>query len=312
MAADLVFLLILFYSVVFGARRGFYKEVIQTLAMLAALLAARYLHGSIGKGIAASVGIPEIAGEIAGGVVVFVVAFLAFAIVGRLLLKKFKGQGVDDRLDDGAEAVADALAGDTKPGPVTLLTNPIAGKNGIVYWSDKILGAGLGFLKGTITGLLLFGVVVYADRCGWTTSFARSIEESHVASLYHAHVEPYLESYPEFRIVRSLDEIWNLSQEIETSEQAAKLQNHPQLQSLKHHPKVQALLKDPDAQAAWRARDVKALLKNPQVRELLADDEFRARLGEVDWGAVRADVGGLDSITPETKSPSDDPQETPR
>jgi len=308
MAADLVFLLILFYSVVFGARRGFYKEVIQTLAMIFALIMARYLHGSVGGGLAATLGIPEIAGQIAGGVVVFVVAFLVLAIVGRLILKKVKGQGVDDRLDDGAEAVADAIAGDTKQGPVTLLTNPIAGKAGIVYWSDKILGAGLGFVKGTITGLLLFGVIVYADRCGWTTSFARSIEGSHTASLYHANIEPWLESYPEFKIVRSLDEIWNLSQEIESAEQAKKLQNHAQVQSLKNHPKVKELLQDPDAQAAWRERDVQALLKNPKVRELLADDEFRERLGEIDWSAVRADVGGLDSVpAPNEDQPQADP-----
>ncbi|MEZ6188550.1 MAG: CvpA family protein [Planctomycetota bacterium] len=293
MAADLVFLLILFYSVVFGARRGFYKEVIQTLALLGALLLARYLHGTVGGSVASALGVPEILGEIAGGVVVFVVGFLVIAIVGRLILKKVKGQGADDRLDDGAEAVADAIAGDTKQGPVTLLTNPIAGKNGIVYWSDKILGAGLGFVKGCVTGLLLFGVIVYADRCGWTTSFARSIEASHVATLYKSQVEPYLESYPEFKIVRSLDEIWNLSQELETQAQAEQLRNHPELQSLKNHPKVQELLRDPDAQAAFRARDVKTLLQNPKVRALLADDEFRARLGEVDWSSVRADINGL-------------------
>ena len=105
--------------------------------------------------------VPLMLAEVAAVVMLWVAVFFVVAVLGRLLLKKIRGKGLDDNLDEGAEAVADAIGGDTSKGPMTLLTDPIASKRGMFYWSDKIFGAGLGLLKGVVTGYLLFALVLY-------------------------------------------------------------------------------------------------------------------------------------------------------
>jgi len=208
--ADLLFCIVLFYAFILGARRGLYKEVVQTAALIIAVLVAKAMREPAGQSIHSASGgkLPLMLAEVAGVIVVFVAAFIVAAVIGRLILKKLRGKGIDDNLDNSAEAIADALAGDTTKGPVTLLTDPIASRRGLFYWSDKILGAVLGLFKGLISGYLLFALVIYADRAkGWDSALARWIESSYATRVYKEYIERYLVTFPEYRIASSLGDM---------------------------------------------------------------------------------------------------------
>lgn len=293
MAADLVFLLIVFYSAVFGARRGLFKEVVQVAALVVGIAVARLLRVPAGAAVAAKSGLPVLLAEVAAVIAVWVVTFLAVAIAGRLVLKKLRGKGADDRLDDKAEGIADAIGGDTTKGPVTRFTDPLATKNGVFYWSDKLLGLLLGVCKGIVTGWILFGFVLWADRLGWPSSFARSIESSHAAAAFVEHMDPLLRASPEYQLATKVTAMRAIAEVVKTdAARFERLKQHPEMSALSRDPKVQALAQDPEVAAAWSRRDVPALLRNPKVQELLKDPDVRAKVAAVDWERVRDAVNG--------------------
>jgi uncharacterized membrane protein required for colicin V production len=297
--ADGIFALILFYSFIAGARRGFYKEVVQTLALILSISFTRGFYEAAGERLAATSGMPVMLGHVVGGCVLWVVSFFVAAVVGRLILKKIRGKGVDDALGEGAEAVADALGGDTTKGPVTLLTDPIATKTGLFYWSDKILGSGLGLLKGIATGYVLFGMAVYADRAkGWNSYFVNSIEESYAAEGYQVLIEPYLATFPEYKIVASLTHMKELVELIKAEPwRFAAFATHNELRGISQHPRVQELAKDEAILKAWRAGKLSSLFFDEKVRALLTDASFRDAVGTVNWAKVRDDTQTADKAS---------------
>ncbi|RMG11660.1 MAG: CvpA family protein [Planctomycetota bacterium] len=294
--ADAVFAIILLYSFIAGARRGFYKEAVNAVAMVVSIAVTRSLYESVGAKLSAATGdrVPLMLAEAVGAAVVWAASFFVAAVVGRLVLKKIRGKGIDDNLEEGAEALADALGGDTTKGPVTLLTDPIATKTGIFYWSDKILGAGLGVLKGAITAYIVFGLCLYADRArGWNSAFVRSVESSWAAGLYRHSIDPYLRTFPAYRLAASLGHINGIADAVKAAPwRLAVLAGHPEMQSLARSQRVRELTQDDAIIEAWRAGDLKRLLLEEKVRALLSDAEFRARLADVDWERVRRDVEG--------------------
>ena len=212
---------------------------------------------------------------------------------GRLILKKLRGTGVDDRLDDGAERFADRIGGDTQKGPITLLTDPLASKNGFFYWSDKLLGLLLGLVKGALTGFILLGGVVYAEQWGYSTALAESVRASRTAELFETHVDPYLRAIPEYDLARDVTEIKATAEAIHA--QPSKLRDlveHPQLAGFRRDPRLQALGQDPKVREAWNKRECSKLLLDPKVQELLRDPAFRAKVAQVDWDRVRRDLDG--------------------
>lgn len=296
--ADAVFLLILFYSLVFGMRRGFYKEVVQTIALVVAIVAAKVAREPAGLSLQHSTGLPLMVAEVAAVVAIWVSVFFVTAVVGRLILKKMRGKGIDDNLGEGAESVADAIGGDTTKGPLTLLTDPIASKRGIFYWSDKILGGGLGLLKGVVTGYLVFGLIVYAAHAkGWESSFAESIEGSYATKIFKEHIETtFLNTIPEYRIVKGLDDMRAIGKLIDDKEHGeARMERFvkdPRLKTISEHPKVKELAKDPEVMKAWEERHLPSLLKNDKVRAALSDPELRKRVAAVEWEEIRDELAG--------------------
>lgn len=289
--ADLVFGIVVFYAVVFGARRGFYKEVVQLVALLVGISVARTARVPAGAALASKTGLPVLAAEVAAVVGVWVAAFFVTALVGRLLLKKLRGKGLDDRLDAGAEGLADAISGDTTRGPVTLLTDKVVSKRGLFYWSDKLLGALLGLVKGALTGYVLFGVAIYADRLGYESRFASSAEDSYAGALFVRELDPVLRQFAEYQLavkVRDMREIARLVHEEPRRFEA--FAGHQELVALARDPRVQALAREPDVRAAWDRRDLRGLLLDPRVHALLADPDLRERVAAVDWGRVREAV----------------------
>lgn len=306
--ADAIFALILFYSFVLGARRGFFKEVVQFLALVVGVALARGFMHAGGAWIHGKVGGPPLLAEAGAAVAIWVVAFFLTTLIGRLVLKKLQGRGVDDRLDEGAEAVADALGGDTVKGPVTLMTDPIASKTGIFYWSDKLLGALLGVAKGAVTGYLLFGLLIFADRAGWENRMAASIEGSWAARLYERALDPYLRSYPEYQIARSLGEMRGVARAVkENPGRATALQDHPELRALAQDERILALGRDAEIRQAWNERDLSKLLLNDKVRALLSDRELREKVARIDWARVRGDIEGRSPAGSGAAEPARDP-----
>lgn len=291
--ADAVFALVIFYSFILGARRGFYKEVVQFVALVASVYVTQRVYDQAGARLAGSTGAPLVLANALAAVVVWVVSFFVIAVVGRLVLKKLRGKGVDDNLGEGAEALADALAGDTTKGPVTLLTDPIASKRGLFYWSDKLLGAGLGLVKGIITGYVLFGIVVYVDKLReWDWAFARSVEGSHAAAFFHDNVEPILaDELPAYRIILGLEHMKAIAELVKQDpRRAVAFVEHPQVKALHSNPRVTELAHDPAIRAAWSQHDLPTLLRDEKVRALLADRDLRKAVAAVDWEKVHADV----------------------
>ena len=318
--ADAVFALILFYSLIFGARRGFYKEVIQFVALIVAISVARKLAGPAGAAISDATSLPVTAAEVIAVIGVWIVAFFAVALIGRLILKKLRGKGVDDSLGESAEAVADALAGDTTKGPLTLLTDPIASKRGMFYWSDKLLGAGLGLCKGVITCIVIGALVVYANRArDWDWSFAKSVEDSYGRDLFQGTIEPYLVTFPEYRIATSWGEMKRIAQLVKQDPRRfITFAEHPELKGLRNDPRIAELAQDPEVHKAWMSRDLVGLLKNEKVRATAGDAEFRARLAAINWERVRKDVeasqalGAQPPAPPEPPRPPLEPSPSPR
>lgn len=290
--ADAIFAVILLYSFIAGARRGFYKEVVQTLALVVSIYITRMFYHQAAESLVTSTGMPHMLGHAVGGVALWVASFFVAAVLGRLILKKIRGKGVDDALGESAEALADAIGGDTTKGPVTLLTDPIATKTGIFYWSDKILGALLGLLKGLITAYILFGIFVFADHANnWNSYFVKSIETSWAAKLYEGAIEPYLATFPEYKIAASLGHLNKIAQLIHDEPwRFVELVTHPELTPLAKSEEIQELRNDEQIKKQWEKRDVKGLLLNEKVRALLGDEGFRKTLGDVNWANVHADV----------------------
>lgn len=307
--ADLLFGIIVFYALVFGARRGFYKELVGFIALIAAISLAREARVPAGVALSAKFGWPVLVAEVAAVVGVWIAAFFAVALVGRLLLKKIRGKGADDRLEDGAEVVADAIAGDTTKGPVTLLTDKITpSKRGIFYWSDKLLGALLGLVKGVITGYVLFGVILYADRLGYENRFARSIDASYAGALFVRELDPFLRQFPEYELAVKVSDIREIARLVhEDPRRFDAFANNAELTALSRDPKIQELARDPQIRAAWEKRDLKALLLDPRVQALLADETMRKRVAVVNWAKVREAV-----TAGQASPPREEPREEPR
>lgn len=310
-AADGVFLLILVSSLFFGARRGFYKEVVHLLAVLVGIWLALRFRGDLSTTITGATGLPPFPAQVLAFLGLWIGGFLVSAVVGRLLLKKLRGKGVDDRLDDGAEAIADVIGGDTTKGPITKITDKVAGsgKRGLFYWSDKLLGMGLGVVKGAISAYALFGLVLWADRLGWESSFARSVEGSLAIAQFERHFSPFLQAIPEYRIGTSVEEMRGIRDAVkEDPRRVEKLVEHEQLRALKNDPRVTEAANDPEVRRLWAERDMGGLLLNPKIQALLGDPEVRKRVAEVDWARVRADVEGKTPPKPEAPPPPGPPK----
>lgn len=289
--ADAVFALAVFYGLVLGARRGFYKEVVNVLALLVAISVARMTRVPAGMFVAQKTGAPPLLAEVMAVVAVWVVVFFVAALLGRLILKKIRGKGVDDRIEDGAELVADAIGGDTTKGPITLITDPIASKNGFFYWSDKLLGSLLGLVKGILTGYVIFGIALYADRIGYPSAFARSVEGSYAGALFKRQLDPLLRQFAEYQIAVQVSDMREIARLVhEDPRRFEVFVNHPELTSLARDPAIQALLQDPKLREAWERRDLKALLAEPKVHSLVAEERVRQHVGNVRWAVVREAV----------------------
>jgi uncharacterized membrane protein required for colicin V production len=312
--ADLVAAIFLFYGLVFGLRRGFYKELIAFGSLVVAAFMARMLRRPVGDMIGARTGLGATVGEVAAAMGIFLVVALILNIIGRTILNKLKNPDGENALEEGADSIADAIQDKGKKGPMTLLTDPIAkATSGVVYWTDKLLGAVLGVAKSVVAVALIFVLVTYWARwTGQENAFTTSIRDSFVAKGFHEVVEPHLLETDEYRFLRNIDRVERLADEAKGDPGKAKqIADHPAVQPMRIHPRVVALGNDPSVADAWKRGDVKGLLLNKNVRELLADPSFRDAFADADLDKVLKDLVRASSPNP-APEPKPDPATPPK
>lgn len=295
MAADIVFGVFVFFGLVFGLRRGIYKELIAFAALVVAVAAARTFRDLVADLIRGSVGLEAHVAQFVAAAAIFVLVAFVLNVLGRLLLRKLKDPDAENRIEGAAQKVVEGADGKTKVGPITFITNPIANaEKGLVYWTDKLGGGLLGVVKGSVAAYCVFGLVYYADMAldgHW--SFTDSIRQSRSAEAFTNWVAPLLRQVNEFRMLENVSRLDWIAHDPETKPNTIeRISQDEGWAPVKAVPTVQRVLQDADVKRAWDSRDgsgrrdVAALIRLPTVRALLADPEFRRAFADVDVDAI--------------------------
>lgn len=295
-AADIVFAVFVLYGLVFGLRRGFYKELIAFAALVVAVGAARTWRDPVGKLIQSKVTfLGTGAATVLAAIAVWIVAFFVVTLIGRLILKKVRNPDGESTLEGAAEGVADAAEGDTKAGPVTLLTNPVAkAHKSVVYWSDKLLGGMLGVVKGAAACYAIFAAVYFVDlHTDRLDAVEESIAASKAAHIFREYLAGILRQFPEYRCIEKAADAERLVDETKGEPQLIeRLAVHPNWNDVKATQAFKDVAADPEIRAAWNKtdasgkRDLKGLLRSPKVRRLLADEAFQYAFANTDIETV--------------------------
>jgi uncharacterized membrane protein required for colicin V production len=294
-AADVLFGVFVLFGLVFGMRRGIYKELIAFAALVVGVAAARTFRDIVGTILQQNTGLEAHASQFAAAAGIFIVVAFVLNVLGRLFLRKLRDPDKEDQIADAAEKVVDKAEGKQKAGPITFITNPFAKtEKGLIYWSDKLGGGVLGVAKGAVAAYVVFGIVYYADMAvdgHW--SFTQAIASSHSAELFTNSIAPLLRQVTEFRLLENASRLDRVAHDPETKpntiDRIVADEDFGRVRSL---PSVQKLIQDPEVLRAWDTkdkngrRDAGALIKLPQVRALLADPEFRSAFAQVDVDAV--------------------------
>lgn len=297
--ADTIFRAFVLYGLVFGMRRGFYKELIAFGSLVLGVIAARTVHDAADKFLAEWLSMPHGIAHVLGLGGVWLVTFFILNVVGRIVLKRLRDPDRENRVAGAAEKVADSVEGDTKAGPVTYLTNPVASAHrSVIYWSDKILGGLLGIAKGIVGAYALFGLVYFAELHTGVdpAGFRASIASSQAKAIYSDYLAAPLRGFREYRLFENVALIEELV-EASRGDPATidRLASHEAWGPVRATAAFQALALDPAIHAAWTKtdasgkRDVHTLLHSAHVRALLSDEEFEEALARTDVeGVVRS------------------------
>jgi uncharacterized membrane protein required for colicin V production len=289
LAADIVFLCFVLYGLVFGMRRGFYKELIAFCALAVAVGAARTWKDPAGRLIQSNASfLGTGTAHVLGAIVVFCVTFFVVTLIGRLILKKIRNPDGENNLEKAADGVADAAQGDTQMGPVTLLTNPVAkAHKSVVYWSDKLLGGVLGVVKGAGACYAIFAVIYFVDLHVPRLGFVKEhIANSRAKMIYTDYLAGVLRgTFTEYRVMENAATTERLVRETKAKgaepQLIERLAAHPNWAAVKGTQAFKDLAADPDIQAAWKKtgpdgkRDLDGLFFSAKVRRLLADEQFQ-------------------------------------
>jgi len=283
--ADIAFAFLLLLGLISGLRRGFAKPAIGVVALIVAFFAAVNVYAFAGPFAAKTLRLPAQVGFIVGGLGSFFLVYFVVALVGRLVWKGARGQNAMQRTDGAAEGAADLIAGDTKPGPVTIMLKPVPTAAGILYWIDKILGAALGVVQAA----LVIIVVIFIASNRPLGTVGEHVRASGAYREYMVHVDPEISDMDAVRFVRSIADVTAMADKVEEEPSYFEaLARSKELEPLRDYSKVSELVNDPalkDSIAAKRYGDV---LKNEKFLALLTDKELLRRVAAIDWKALRA------------------------
>jgi uncharacterized membrane protein required for colicin V production len=283
--ADVAFAFVLFVGLVSGLRRGFAKPAIGIIALVAATYVAVNVYPYAGPFTAQTLRLPAQVGFLVGGVGSFILVYFLAALIGRLVWKGLRGQTALQQADGAAEGAADMIAGQTKPGPVTMMLKPLPTRSGVLYWADKVLGAVLGVAQSALVVL----VVLFAASSLPLGATGEKIRESSAYREYKAVVEPEIHDLDAVRFVKSVKDIAAIADDCEEKPGLfAKLAESKELEPVRDYAKIRELANDPALQEALKSKRYAEALKNEKLLATLTDRELLRRLVAVDWAAVRA------------------------
>lgn len=287
--ADAILAGFLVLATLYGLRRGFFKEVIALLALVGATYIAIRATPLVGPIVAEKLRLPADAAMAFGAVGVWLAGYFACVFAGRLAFKFLK-RSPTERLEDAAGKAAGAVAGNTSaraPGPVTRILKPLPTKAGLVYWTDKVLGAALGLAKGALAVVIFLFVATQQDM-GRVGAAARA---SHAMRAFQGHVRPRIEALPETKVVLAMGKMRRIAVAVKADpSRFERVAKHPSLERLREYPPLREAAEDPDLRTAIEKRAWSEALRNPRLIALLKDREFVRRLAEVDYQQVLEDV----------------------
>ncbi len=289
MAADIVFVVFVLYGLIFGLRRGFYKELIAFVALVVAVGAARTWKDPAGRLIQSKIAfLGSGTAHAFGAILVWLVTFFLVTLIGRLILKKIRNPDAENNLEKAADGVSDAAQGDTQMGPVTLLTNPVAkAHKSVVYWSDKLLGGVLGVVKGAAACYAIFAVIYFVDlHVPQIAPVKEAVSNSRAKQIYAEYLAGILRStFTEYRVLENAAHTERLVRQAEAKgaqpQLIDRLGAHPAWTNVKATQAWKDLAADPQMQQRWNQtgpdgkRDVMGLFRDARVRHLLADEQFQ-------------------------------------
>jgi uncharacterized membrane protein required for colicin V production len=274
--ADLAIVGVIFFATLFGLARGIFKEIIALASLVGATWVAVHGYSRVGPYLAGWLALPADAGLALGALVTWVAAYGACLFLGGRLVKKLRGP--KPREDD------------SQAGPVSRKLAPI--RYGIVYWTDKVLGAALGLAKGVLV-VVVFLFVASDHSLGRVGAATRG---SHSMEIFREHVRPELATVPEVRVVLSFGKIRRIAAACEQDparwERVAK---DPALEHVRAYPPMQELAKDQELIEAVKGSHWADAARDKHLIALLKDREFIRLLAEVDYDRLLADVEAPDA-----------------
>lgn len=275
-AADLALLGVIFLMTLFGLARGIFKEIIALASLVLATYVAIHGYSRVGPYLAGWFRLPADAGLALGGLVTWLAVYLACVVVGGRLVKKLRGKP--------------PKADDSQAGPVSRRFAPI--RFGIIYWTDKVLGAGLGFAKGLLV-VVIFLFVATENSLGRVGAAVRG---SHGMEIFREHVRPELATVPEVKVVLSLGKMRRIAEAVQQNpSHYDRVAKNPALERVRQYGPVQEASQDPELRAAIQGKHWSEAIRNPHVIALLKDRELVRMLSEVDYDKMLEDVNASDA-----------------
>jgi uncharacterized membrane protein required for colicin V production len=307
--ADAVIGVVLVLGLVGGLRRGFFKEAIAVLSILVATWVAIHAYGAAGPMVAEKLKVGADAGFLVGGIAAWILAYIASVLVGNLVWKALRGKGPLQSLQNVGEGAADAAAGDTRPGPVTLLLKPLPTRAGILYWIDKVLGAALGIAQAA----LLVVVVLFAAQALPLGKTGEVVRKSSAFALFRTEIEPRIAQIPEVKVVTSIGDMSQVIDDVKGHpERAEWLRESGALDPVRTYEPFRALKEDEVLRKAFKERRWSDVLSNDKIIGLLKDREFLRRLSSIDWQKIRDDMHSAEEKEAKERAPAAPKPDAPK
>lgn len=261
------------FGFLYGLRRGFFREVIGLVAIVAAVWAGTNASPALGAGFAQRFSMSPTMGVITAGCLAAVATYVVVLVVG-LLVFKWLMRSPADRI---AQAVgADGAA---EQGAVSVALKVLPTRRSILYVIDKVLGAFLGVAKAAAySAVALVGLA--SMNLGTWSEAARA---SAAYAAYNTHIAAHVEAIPEVRLVKRLPGWTQLAKQVGDNPQLARdLFDGPEFGPIREYEPLQAVIDSERVRELWDRQAFAELVDVPEVKTLFSDRKLLHLIADVD------------------------------
>lgn len=249
-----------------GFRRGLFREVLGTGALVVATWVGFSKAPELAPHAASRLGLSADLGYAASFGGLWIAIYLAIQIAGRWLIAKLTTGPREER--DLGDAAQGAFAS-------------------LVRTLDRLAGGALGAVK----GLLICTVLLYAGEDLDVPVLSDQLDGSQAAAIYHDVLPEVAERVPEVKLARNFGKVRRIARVMRRHpDRFERLEQHPELRKAGAYEPLHALFEDEALRRAVAARDLEQVLKNEKLIALLKERETRVRLAEVDVDQVLRDL----------------------